>query len=159
MMRNLQLNLWLCVLLAIALASCGKDKNTNAGSGGQEVRFEITEGTDGPMTITYTFEFHCIDRTNTDCPTCVYVPADPDGGADWMGYPMDYSDCIPFYAVITYNNREYTFSGDIVGEFGDASEPFVTGFYQYYEGDDFGSGNFEFYQQDLVEGDSPDCGD
>lgn len=159
MLANRWIGPWLYVLVAVALVSCSKDKNTNVGSGGQEVRFEITEGTDGPMTITYAFAFHCIDRTNADCPTRVFVPPGPDGGEDWMGYAMDYSDCIPFYAVITYNNIQYNFSGGIVGDFGDPSGPFATGFYDYYEGENYGSGNFEFYPQDLVESDSPDCGE
>lgn len=147
-------------LLAIAFVSCGKDKATEAGGdGGQVVRFEITEGTDGPMTINYTFEFHCIDKANADCFTCVYVPPGPDGGEDWMGYPQDHSDCIPLYAVITQDNNEFTFSGYIQGTFGDPSEPFVTGTYTSFDGTNYGSGSFEFYEQDLVEGGSPDCGE
>jgi hypothetical protein len=157
MRRKHWISLSLCTLLTIALVSCEKDKSTDAGGGGQIVRFEITEGTDGPMTLTATFEFHCIDKTDPNCHTAMYLVVGTNTGGDWMGYPQDHSNCTPFYAIITQGNVEYSFSGSIEGTFGDDSEPFVTGSYTSYDGTNAGDGIFEFYEQDLVEGTSPDC--
>lgn len=157
MRGNQWISLSICTLLAIALVSCDKDKGTDAGGGGQEVRFEITEGTEGPMTLTATFEFHCIDKTDPGCFTAMYLVVGTNTGGDWMGYPQNHSNCTPFYAVINQGDVEYTFSGSIEGTFGDDSEPFVTGGYSSFDGENSGAGSFEFYEQNLVEGTSPDC--
>jgi len=162
-----------CALLTAMSLSCG-DKSTSGGGEGQEVRFMIhsspgiVSSPESPQQITLRtmFDCHCIDRTNPECETVMFVsPHDNDenheSSHDWLGYPADHSNCFMFIAVVNQDGIGYTFNGQIQRQFGDPEAtglPFVIGMYDAFDGEDYTTGSFEFFEQSLQEDNNSTCG-
>ena len=163
----LKLFLVFCSLsLATTFTGCSSkstDSNGGGSSSGQPVVFELTPNPSPSsataaqaVTLTVNMLFHCVDQTEANCHTRVYlgVAANPD---DWMSYAVDYSGCVPFFAHLVVGTVEYDFTGTVQRPFGTGTGPFVTGNYTSIDGATFGFGTFTLDEQQLVEANSPIC--